>query len=414
MAVRVVTQSPPLIRVVGSSSAPVSSPVGPVQSVNVSQSNSVIRVPSSTPSSIEIAPLAKPEVQVSSPVVMPFKAIIYQGPKGDPGTAASGSSVLTSDLLVTNTVGDVKENYEIGLQTDLELIIREMLSDTDVSISAEPILKSNGSIVSGAFKSDVTSTVELSSISLNIKNAKHLDIYPVQVRLFPSGQFLATISKADLLEDYDQTYIIDGPFSLLGQLGENEIKIEYVWLNEAAFNYGHNIITASTEEVVKYYLGKKIRVITSVCSDPYGSNISPNPLNQEPNLYQSESDFIPDILNQNPNELIHEDVIHDFTSGAREVIVPLASNSNVYSVFDNDRYVIIELPYEFSLSEVAATTAGSGAYSLTNSIVYLGDSNTSGTNYTNKEGHHVKYYRFITPGAFTEDLKLDLEIKLSE
>ena len=322
--------------------------------------------------------------------------------------------MLTSDLFVTNTVGDVKEKYEIEGQTDLELVIREMLSDTDVTLTGVATVKSDGIFKSEGFSADITSAIELSSIALTIKNGKYLDINPTQVRLNPSGQFIDTIPKSDLTEDYEQTYTLEGPFNLTGTLGENIITVNYFWQDEVSFNYGPSVLSISSKDVFKFYLGKKIRVITSVCSNPYGVNISPNPLNQEPNLYQSESSLIVDVLNQNPNELIYTEVIQDFNSLSREVIVPLKKESNTYSVLDNDRYVVIELPAEFSLSEVAATTAGSGAYSLTNSIVYLGDSNTSGNNYVNEEGHHVKYYRFIAPGAFTEDLKLDLEIKLSE
>lgn len=414
MAIRVVTEDAPIIKITGVASAPVSSPIGAVNTVNVSQSNQIVKVPSTSAASIEIKSIGSAEVQVSNPVVRPFKAIIYQGPKGDPGIAASGSSVLTSDLFVTNTVGDVKEKYEIEGQTDLELVIREMLSDTDVTLTGVATVKSDGIFKSEGFSADITSAIELSSIALTIKNGKYLDINPTQVRLNPSGQFIDTIPKSDLTEDYEQTYTLEGPFNLTGTLGENIITVNYFWQDEVSFNYGPSVLSISSKDVFKFYLGKKIRVITSVCSNPYGVNISPNPLNQEPNLYQSESSLIVDVLNQNPNELIYTEVIQDFNSLSREVIVPLKKESNTYSVLDNDRYVVIELPAEFSLSEVAATTAGSGAYSLTNSIVYLGDSNTSGNNYVNEEGHHVKYYRFIAPGAFTEDLKLDLEIKLSE
>jgi hypothetical protein len=414
MAVRVVTTETPVIRVVGSAASSASAPINSTSIVKVFAEGTEIRVLPPTSQSIEVKPTASPDVKVSSPQVMTFKAVIIQGPKGDPGDGTGGSSEISSDFFVTNTVGDVKEEYEIGEQTDLELVIREMLSDTDVTITAVASIKKDGSFETDGFRADITSTIELSSITLNVKNAKYLDINPIQVRLSPSGQFVTTIPKANLTEDYKQTYVFEGPVVLTGSVGENKITVTHFWQDEIAFNYGPSSLSVSSQDVIKFYLGKKIRVITSVCANPYGSNISPNPLNQEPNLYQSESNLIVDILNKNPNELIYSEVIHDFNSVGREVIVPLKKESNTYSVFDNDRYVIIELPSEFSLSEVAATTAGSGAYSLTNSIVYLGDSNTSGNNYVNEEGHDVKYYRFVAPGAFTEDLKLDLEIKLSE
>ncbi len=65
---------------------------------------------------------------------------------------------------------------------------------------------------------------------------------------------------------------------------------------------------------------------------------------------------------------------------------------------------------EFKIDEAAATTAGSGVYSLNNSIVYLGNQSSAGQ-YT-RDNIPVKYYRSKIPGAFDNKIKLDLKIKL--
>jgi hypothetical protein len=424
MSVRVVNESAPIIKIIGRSSPLVASPVGEVRTIHVNQSSSVVSVPSTGSPEVSITPIASPSVVVNPPEIRPFKVVLIQGPKGDPGEAGTGTGELSSELFVTNEVGDIEEGYEIGEETSLEIIIRNMLTDSNVSVSGGVYLVLDGvdlgsqqtDTFADNFKMDVSSNLFLTTGSVSVKNANYLDSQPIVVKVVPSNQFISAIYKTSWetsLYDQSQSFsyfnLIDGI-----QLGENKIVAVVFWQDEVQFGYGPSQIVIDEIELVKFYAGKKIRAFTSVCSDPQGSNIPQNPLNEEPNLYQSESAFIENILFQDPNEDVYSEIIVDFTSEGREVIVPLSVESNTYSVNDSSRFLVIELPSEFLLSEVAATTAGSGAYSLSNSIVSLGPTNPLGDNYLNAEGHAVRYYRFIVPGAFTEDLKLDLHITLSE
>jgi hypothetical protein len=424
MAVRVVNESSPVIRITGQSSPAVAAPINEVRTVHVNQNSSIINVPSISPPEVSIEPIASPSVVVSSPEVRPFKVVLIQGPKGDPGEAGTGTGELSSELFVTNEVGDIEEGFEIGEETSLEVIIRNMLTDSNVYVSGGVYLVLDGADIgsqqtntfASEFKMDISSDLFLTSGSISVKNANYLDAQPLVVKVVPSNQFISAIYKTSWDTSlYDQSQVFSY-FDLIDgvQLGENKIIAVVFWQDEVQFGYGPSQTVIEEIELVKFYVGKKIRAFTSVCADPQGSNISPNPLNQEPNLYQSESAFIENILFQDPNEDIYSEIIVDFTSEGREVIVPLSIDGNTYSVNDSNRFLVIELPSEFLLSEVAATTAGSGAYSLSNSIVSLGGTNPLGDNYLNAEGHAVRYYRFVVPGAFTEDLKLDLHITLSE
>lgn len=416
MPVRVVTEDAPVIRVSGVGVPKASSSVAQVNTVNVSQSNQVVNIPVVSRSTVEISSLASADINVDVPEVRPFKAIIYQGPKGDPGIASSGSAVIVEDFTVTNTVGDVAYGYTIPQLTDIELVVREMLTNSDVEISnLSAVVKYNGNIITKDSIHDKAGSVSVESISFTITNANRLFGFPVYSTHKETGQFLLSIPTGDfeqLKTSQNLTFNVQQTINNL-KLGKNTIDITYGWLNELSFNANPSSLEAQNKEIFSFFLGKKIRALTSVCSDPYGSNIS-NLLTAEANVYSTESYLITGVLNQNPNEELSFSFISDFTSEERECILPLAKGNNAYSVNDPDRYTILEVPQEFEVTQVAATSAGTGAYSLTNSIVYLGSENAVGTQYVNSEGHPVRYYRFITPGGFTEDIKLDLQVTLVE
>lgn len=415
MAIRVVTEDAPIIKITGVASAPVSSPIGAVNTVNVSQSNQVVKVPSVHPAAIEISPIGKAEVQVSNPVVRPFKAIIYQGPKGDPGIAASGSSVLTSDLIVTNPVGEADLGDVYYMSTDLEVLITDMLTlnnDPEVVITDVGFTESLSGTPIGSNKIEVNTPFSVqeiflstefmenvypqSNISFTVTNpvdgSNDLNLFPVLTQ--PSGGWEYFPST---------TSLVPNPVNLTySSLGKKKVSASYLIVTTPG-----NLYSAETRGFdYDFFVGKKIRCMTSVASDPEALNLG-HGFSGSVNVYLDSSPI--EVFGEDPNEVQFEDVITDFTSETQEIIVSLSSGTQ--SVSDKNRFLIFELPVEFSIDEASSATAGSGFYSLNDSIVYLGNQYPNGEPYL-RNGIPVKYYRTSRPGMFNEKIKIDLQIKL--
>ena len=428
MAIRVVTEDAPIIRITGVASAPVSSPIGAVNTVNVSQSNQIIKVPSTSAASIEIKPIGSAEVQVNNPIVRPFKAIIYQGPKGDPGepgVSGDGSSFLTEELTVTNPVGESEDGQVYAQLTDLEDIIRDMLT---VNLEPNPAVTgaSFGRIVGGEFveyeshgyKFEIGDPLVLDSVSLSSSdmglmypNSNILIQYTAVDGTFQSANPQVIAPTGGWLDfpiettvDINQgglTTNINLPYTTLGK---KTIRTQYLW-------YDGNLSEAEMgHRGLDFFIGKKIRCFTSVASDPQASNIS-SILNNTANVFNPENDILlSGVLVVDSNQDQYVEVLTDFTTETQEIIISFESSLS-QSVSDKNRYLIIEIPDEFKIDEAAATTAGSGVYSLNDSIVYLGNQFQSGDPYT-RNNIPVKYYRSKIPGAFDEKIKIDLQIKL--
>jgi len=428
MAIRVVTEDAPIIRITGVASAPVSSPIGAVNTVNVSQSNQIVKVPSTSAASIEIKPIGSAEVQVNNPIVRPFKAIIYQGPKGDPGepgVSGDGSSFLTEELTVTNPVGEAEDGQVYAQLTDLEDIIRDMLT---VNLEPNPAVSgvSFGRIVSGEFveyenhgyKFEIGDPLVFDSVSLTSSDMALM--YPnsnltieytaadgsfqtanPQI-VMPTGGWLDfPVETTVNVNQGGLTTNINLPYTTLGR---KVIRTRYFWYDG----------TLAEAEVANrefdFFIGKKIRCFTSVAADPQASNIS-SLLNNTTNVFNPENDILlSGVLQVDSNQDQYVEVLTDFTTETQEIIISFNSSLS-QSVSDKNRYLIIEIPDEFKIDEVAATTAGSGIYSLNDSIVYLGNQFQSGDPYT-RNNIPVKYYRSKIPGAFDEKIKIDLQIKL--
>jgi len=428
MAIRVVTEDAPIIRITGVASAPVSSPIGAVNTVNVSQSNQIVKVPSASAASIEIKPIGSAEVQVNNPIVRPFKAIIYQGPKGDPGepgVSGDGSSFLTEELTVTNPVGEAEDGQVYAQLTDLEDIIRDMLT---VNLEPNPAVSgvSFGRIVSGEFveyenhgyKFEIGDPLVFDSVSLTSSDMALM--YPnsnltieytaadgsfqtanPQI-VMPTGGWLDfPVETTVNVNQGGLTTNINLPYTTLGR---KVIRTRYFWYDG----------TLAEAEVANrefdFFIGKKIRCFTSVAADPQASNIS-SLLNNTTNVFNPENDILlSGVLQVDSNQDQYVEVLTDFTTETQEIIISFNSSLS-QSVSDKNRYLIIEIPDEFKIDEVAATTAGSGIYSLNDSIVYLGNQFQSGDPYT-RNNIPVKYYRSKIPGAFDEKIKIDLQIKL--
>lgn len=430
MAIRVVTEDAPIIRITGVASAPVSSPIGAVNTVNVSQSNQIVKVPSTSAASIEIKPIGSAEVQVNSPIVRPFKAIIYQGPKGDPGdpgVSGDGSSFLTEELTVTNPVGEAEDGKVYPQLTDLEDIVRDMLT---VNVEPDPIINFArfGKYENGVFteyqdhgnKFEIGDTLHLDSVTLTTTNLDNM--YPdsaVKVRItnpsnephfvlagvlpYPSVGWENFVHGDDIVVDVSQSP--NSYYNLNYEtVGKKVIKTNYLWLDGP-------IYSPSSEEVgnreIEFFIGKKIRCFTSEAKNPGGTNLG---LSGDANVYDPDQAILLAVAGGGENEDQYTEVITDFTSETREVIITFDKNAT-YPVSSTDRYLIIEVPNEFSVDEVAATTAGSGIYSLNDSIVYLGNQFPSGDPYT-RNGIEVKYYGTRQKGAFDNKIKIDLQLKL--
>lgn len=428
MAIRVVTEDAPIIRVTGVASAPVSSPIGAVNTVNVSQSNQIVKVPSTSAASIEIKPIGSAEVQVNNPIVRPFKAIIYQGPKGDPGepgVSGDGSSFLTEELTVTNPVGEAEDGQVYAQLTDLEDIIRDMLT---VNLEPNPAVTgaSFGRIVSGEFveyedhgyKFEIGDPLVLNSVSLTSSDMELM--YPnsnMSIQYTASDGTFQTANPQLVMpeggwQDFPSETVVDvnqGGLTtnipiLYNTLGKKTIRTRYLW-------YDGTLAEAEVgNRDFDFFIGKKIRCFTSVAKDPKASNVS-NVLSDIANVFDPENEvLLTGVLLTDANQDQYVEVLTDFTSDEQEVIVSFSSSGN-QSVSDTNRYLIIEIPDEFIIDEVAATTAGSGIYSLNDSIVYLGNQFPNGNPYT-RNNIPVKYYRSKIPGAFDEKIKIDLQIKL--
>lgn len=428
MAIRVVTEDAPIIRVTGVASAPVSSPIGAVNTVNVSQSNQIVKVPSTSAASIEIKPIGKAEVQVNNPIVRPFKAIIYQGPKGDPGepgVSGDGSSFLTEDLTVTNPVGEAEDGQVYAQLTDLEDIIRDMLT---VNLEPNPAVTgaSFGRIVGGEFveyeghgyKFEIGDPLVLDSVSLTSSDMGLM--YPnsnIAIQYTTAdGDFNTAnpqlVMPASGWDAFPEQTTVDVnqagtttniPLSY-NTLGKKKIRTQYLWYDGTLLES-----EVGTREF-EFFIGKKIRCFTSVAKDPKASNVS-SVLSDLANVFDPENEvLLTGVLLTDANQDQYVEVLTDFTSEEQEVIVSFPSGGT-QSVSDLNRYLIIEIPDEFVIDEVAATTAGSGIYSLNDSIVYLGNQFSNGNPYT-RNNIPVKYYRSKIPGAFDEKIKIDLQIKL--
>lgn len=428
MAVRVVTEDTPLIKVTGVASPSVSSSVFSVNTVNVSQSNSVVKVPSLSSSTIEINPLSSVIVNVEVPEVRPFKAVIFQGPKGDPGLSADGSSVLTENITVTETQGSAQENSFYPALTSLEDIVRDMLSEFVIpvaEITSAPI----GTLVNGVFVEsqdrnfDYGTNVYLKDASFILNTTDNIYGGNLGVIFFPvkftnkkpgSSVWSQNLFPLFYPEDSDWSNFLEeqnvtfnnSPVLLSSSpdIGEGSLRTEFAYTKT-----GSDLHISNSYQT--YRVGKYIRCYTSVAADLRGSNIS-NVLGSTVNVYDpSQSDLLSLNLEVETNELKFSDFIYDFDTEEREIIVSFSPGDQ--DVSDENRYLVIELPNEFYIDEAAATTAGSGVYSLNDSIVYLGNSfsDPGNTPYT-VNGNHVKYYRSRIPGAFDGKIKLDLKIKL--
>ena len=415
MAIRVVTEDAPIIRVTGVASAPVSSPIGAVNTVNVSQSNQIVKVPSTSAASIEIKPIGSAEVQVNNPIVRPFKAIIYQGPKGDPGepgVSGDGSSFLTEDLTVTNPLGEAEDGQVYAQLTDLESIVKDLLTgDTSIEIlNCVVSVESSGiytESASSGFQAPFFKSVFLKALTVKVRKTSDM-----------TGALVVYVKDVNGAEE-----AIESQSS--SSLQDSEIEthtfvIPFPGINITDFtSKGRNCIYAKTTtqdgEVkspeFEFFRTEKIRVFTTISSNPSGSNIENNPFGSNVNLYEDGSTTMEDVVGVEANEEVFSYRMLDYVSEEQEVIADITPDpSDVYSSGDPYRYTVVEIPSGFSLDECAATTAGSGAYSLTKSIVYLGDQKPNGQAYVNQEGTEVKYYRFVQSGAFTDDIKLDLKI----
>ena len=415
MAIRVVTEDAPIIRVTGVASAPVSSPIGAVNTVNVSQSNQIVKVPSTSAASIEIKPIGSAEVQVNNPIVRPFKAIIYQGPKGDPGepgVSGDGSSFLTEDLTVTNPLGEAEDGQVYAQLTDLESIVKDLLTgDTSIEIlNCVVSVESSGIYTESApsgFQAPFFKSVFLKALTVKVRKTSDM-----------TGALVVYVKDVNGAEE-----AIESQSS--SSLQDSEIEthtfvIPFPGINITDFtSKGRNCIYAKTTtqdgEVkspeFEFFRTEKIRVFTTISSNPSGSNIENNPFGSNVNLYEDGSTTMEDVVGVEANEEVFSYRMLDYVSEEQEVIADITPDpSDVYSSGDPYRYTVVEIPSGFSLDECAATTAGSGAYSLTKSIVYLGDQKPNGQAYVNQEGTEVKYYRFVQSGAFTDDIKLDLKI----
>jgi hypothetical protein len=185
-------------------------------------------------------------------------------------------------------------------------------------------------------------------------------------------------------------------------LGEKKIKAIYLILDNP-----ENVYSAtSVEKEYSFFIGKKIRCFTSTARDPRGTNFNSY---ADYNLYSQNENLLSTLFDTDPNEVQFEYVITDFSSDKQEVIVTFSGESQ--EVSDKNRYLIIEVPEDFVIDESAATTSGSGVYSLNDSIVYLGNQYQSGELYT-RNSLPVKYYRINISGSLNDKIKLDLQIKL--
>ena len=429
MAIRVVTEDAPIIRITGVASAPVSSPIGAVNTVNVSQSNQIVKVPSTSAASIEIKPIGSAEVQVDNPIVRPFKAIIYQGPKGDPGdpgVSGEGSSFLTEELTVTNPVGEAENGQVYSQLTGLESIIRDMLTE---NLEPNPAITaaSFGRIVDGEFveyenhgyKFEIGDPLFLDSVSLTSSDMGLM--YPnsnITIQYMLPENDLFQVANPSLIMpsqgwssfpsfttvDVNQGGLTTNINLNYTTLGKKTIRTNYLW-------YDGTLAEAETGiREFDFFIGKKIRCFTSLASDPKATNLT-NIFGDTANVYDPENELLlTSVLSVDANYDQYVEVMTDFSSSVQELIIEFTSNPT-QSVSDKERYLVIEIPDEFLIDEAAATTAGSGVYSLNDSIVYLGNQFPSGDPYV-RNSIPVKYYRSKIPGAFSEKIKIDLQIKL--
>lgn len=421
MAIRVVTEDAPIIRVTGAASAPVSSPIGAVNTVNVSQSNQIVKVPSTSVASIEIKPIGSAEVQVNNPIVRPFKAIIYQGPKGDPGEpglSGDGSSFLTEDLTVTNPLGEILDNQIYPQLTDLEDIIVDILTKYDdpevilTGVTFSNFLTDSDYIGN---KIEFGSQLKVKRVvveSSSMENMVSGSVMTIKVTDPSNESSFLTLSPTLVMPTYGWEYfpqisVIETSHtqSLEYQtLGKKQVKIEYSYLEDPTNTFNATLGSFTYD----FFIGKKIRCFTSLASDPRALNLASGFVDGV-NVYDPSSEnLLTDTLSVDGNEVQYEEILTDFESDDQEVIVSFSGDTQ--NVSDRERYLIIELPDEFKIDEAAAKTAGSGVYSLNNSIVYLGNQSSAGQ-YT-RDNIPVKYYRSKIPGAFDNKIKLDLKIKL--
>lgn len=391
----------------GSKYAEVTVPSGTAKTVSTATSSSVsVSVLPSSSTSVSIAPVSR------SIDVFGKGAKGDKGEKGEPGISGSGSSFLTEQLTVTNPVGEAESGQVYSQLTKIEEIVRDLLTgDTSIEIiNCQVSVESSGvytQSTSSGFQAPFFKSVFLSALTVSV--TRTLDM---------TGALVVYVKNSDGSEE-----AIESQSS--SSLQDSEIEthsfvIPFPGINITNFtSKGKNCIYAKTTtqdgEVkspdFEFFRTEQIRVFTTISSNPRGSNIEDNPFGSNVNLYEDGSTTMEDVVGVEPNEDVFSYRITEYESEEQEVIADITPGpSDVYSSGDPYRYTVVEIPSVFSLDECAATTAGSGAYSLTKSIVYLGNQKPNGEAYVNQEGTEVKYYRFVQSGAFTDDIKLDLKI----
>ncbi len=406
----------------GSKYAEVTVPSGAAKTVSTATSSSVsVSVLPSSSTSVSIAPVSR------SIDVFGKGAKGDKGEKGEPGISGSGSSFLTENLTVTNPVGEAESRKVYSQLTEIEDIVRDMLT---INLEPSPQITSAsfGEEVLGEFieyqdheyKFEIGDPLLFNSVTITSSDMELMNpnsVMSIQY-MSPSGDESFQVANPLIQPpengwtNYPSTSTVnvnEGGLSTsinlnYSTLGKKTLKTVYVW------NDGGADQAEASSKSFDFYIGKKIRCFTSVSADPKASNLS-SLLSDAANVFDPENSvLLTGVLLVDANEDQYVDVMTDFVSEVQEVIIDFKNDSS-QSVYDSDRYLIIEIPDEFKIDEAAATTAGSGVYSLNDSIVYLGNQFPDGSSYT-RNSIPVKYYRGSIPGAFSEKIKIDLQIKL--
>lgn len=371
---------------------------------------------------IVLSSTANHSVIVKDPSTTGKVEVYAKGPKGDKGDGNFGGGSLANTLAVTNPIGETPDSYAVA--TALETIIKDILAPRerpDIKVSSAVF----GSTASGSFvpyenhdnKFEVGESLNLFSVTLTSS-----EMHSVQPDSLISIRYPDQDNEPNTLlahpyismpsggwSSYPATNTVQvSPVGFTGTViplnfdtvGRRVITTEFTWLSS------NDTIddTESGENEFEFFIGKRIRCLTSEAADPRGSNLSGN-LNPLANVYVNSA-LLP-VINAGPNEEQFSEVLVDFETERQEVIVSF--NGTTQSVSDENRYLIIEIPDEFVIEQAAATTAGSGIYSLNDSLVSL--ENPTGEPYT-RNNIAVKYYRSSIPGAFDEKIKIDLQLKL--
>jgi hypothetical protein len=296
----------------------------------------------------------------------------------------SGSGFETSSpLTVTNTIGDAiagLTTYETG--TNLEFIIRDILSPF-LKPTLANVVYSLGSNSEGGLYYEVGYSTTITAVWFYINYVENLapgtSIQLLNYSTVPSTSYI-DIDQEDWSSASSPVSQVLSPAVTLPATNS-----QLTWTLSTTIRYREN--GSGSVVSVAYVFPIKSRYRTFAFTS---SLVSPSSVAE---LLASVDDMLLSTL------------AVDTTQPNQELLVRCSASSAVAT-----NYLYLLLPGGLSLAEAAATTSGAGVQDLTESITLLSVPGFTSTYSAGTATVTYSVYRTVQPGAFDEDITLDLTL----